>query len=234
MVHGIRFRDGRATYRNRWVRTDAFVRRGRGGRAPVDRRHGEPQSANPPDIACLKDSANTDVVFFNGHVLALWYLCGRARTRLDPATLDTLGRRLQRHPPCLSAHAKVDERTGELMFFDYGPRRPYLRHGVVGARRRRDAPRRHRPARAPPAPRHGDHRALLDPHGPPAGERPGGVPAGPAQDRVRPVDCRPASVSSRATVAATRSAGSRPTLATCTTRSTRGRRATRSSSTCAA
>src|SRR4029079_12684690 len=30
------------------------------------------------------------------------------------------------------AHAKVDEQTGELLFFDYGPRPPYMRYGVVG------------------------------------------------------------------------------------------------------
>ena len=32
----------------------------------------------------------------------------------------------------VSAHAKVDERTGELMFFDYGVKPPYMRYGVVG------------------------------------------------------------------------------------------------------
>ena len=32
----------------------------------------------------------------------------------------------------VSAHAKVDERTGELIFFDYGFKPPYMRYGVVG------------------------------------------------------------------------------------------------------
>ena len=33
----------------------------------------------------------------------------------------------------VSAHAKTDEATGELMFFDYGVTPPYMRYGVVGA-----------------------------------------------------------------------------------------------------
>ena len=126
MVHGIRFRDGRATYRNRWVRTSAFERESEAGER-LWTGIIEPFTANPPDMP-LKDTGNTDVLFFNGQVLALWYLCG-APYALDPATLSTVG--TAPFTPRLSAHAKVDEHTGELMFFDYGPRRPYLRHGVV-------------------------------------------------------------------------------------------------------
>lgn len=33
----------------------------------------------------------------------------------------------------VSAHNKVDERTGEMMFFNYGPRPPFMQYGVVGA-----------------------------------------------------------------------------------------------------
>src|SRR5205823_6246493 len=77
--------------------------------------------------------ANTDVVFFDGKVLATWYLCGEPYG-LDPMTLDTLGvddfggTRTCR----ISAHPKVDAATGELLFFDYGPVAPYLSYGVVG------------------------------------------------------------------------------------------------------
>ena len=120
------------------------------------------------------------------------------------------------------------------MFFDYGPDAAVhaLRRGRP--RRPRRPPGRHRPARAPSAPRHGHHRQLLDPHGPAAGGRPGRGQAGPAQDHVRQRRCRPASASSPGTAPAARCGGSRPTRVTCTTRSTRGRRATRSSSTSAA
>ena len=59
----------------------------------------------------------------------------RRSVRDRPAlTRDPRRRRLRRNADdSFSAHAKVDEATGELLFFDYGPRRPYLRYGVVGS-----------------------------------------------------------------------------------------------------
>ena len=127
MVHAVHFHDGTASYRNRWVRTDAFERE----RAAGDVQWLgiiEPLRDNPRDMP-LKDSSNTDLVFFNGDVLSTFYLCGAAYA-LDPVTLDTRGQRGLGGR--LSAHAKVDDHTGELLFFDYGPRPPFMRYGVVG------------------------------------------------------------------------------------------------------
>lgn len=133
MVHAVRFHGGRAAYRNRWVRTEAFDRERAAGKslwAGVI----EPRDENPADAhLALKDSANTDLVWYRDRVLALWYLSGRPYA-LDPRTLETLGAEdfggtLTGR---MSAHAKFDERSGELLFFDYGPVAPYLRYGVVG------------------------------------------------------------------------------------------------------
>jgi carotenoid cleavage dioxygenase len=134
MVHAVRFHDGHASYRNRWIRTRGFAAED-GADTALFNGVMENPAANPrlglrlP----LKDSANTDLVAFRDRVLALWYLAGEPYA-LDPVTLDTIGvedfagtRTCQ-----VSAHAKVDERTGELMFFDYGPTPPFMRHGVVG------------------------------------------------------------------------------------------------------
>ncbi|MFT7580076.1 MAG: carotenoid cleavage dioxygenase-like enzyme, partial [Myxococcota bacterium] len=81
-----------------------------------------------------KDTANTDVVVHRGEALALWYVAGTPY-RVDLDTLETLGaarfgsdRRFS-----VSAHAKVDPVTDELMFFDYGRQAPYMHYGVVGA-----------------------------------------------------------------------------------------------------
>src|SRR5439155_9728534 len=76
---------------------------------------------------------NTDLVWFRDRVLALWYLSGEAYA-LDALTLESLGADdFAGTLPCrMSAHAKVDERTGELLFFDYGPVPPYMRYGVIG------------------------------------------------------------------------------------------------------
>jgi carotenoid cleavage dioxygenase-like enzyme len=130
MVHAVHFSEGAAAYRNRWVRTDGFQREQAAGTA-VWRGIMEPFADNPTRE---KDTANTDVVFHHDRLLALWYRAGTPYA-LDPVTLETIeaddfGGSLRCE---VSAHAKVDERTGELMFFDYGITPPYMRYGVVGA-----------------------------------------------------------------------------------------------------
>jgi carotenoid cleavage dioxygenase len=133
MLHAVRFRDGAASYRNRWVRTRGFGAED-GAATALFNGVMENPAANPALglRLPLKDSANTDLVWFRDRVLALWYLAGEPYA-LDAATLETIGvddfagtRTCQ-----VSAHAKVDEATGELMFFDYGPTPPYMRYGVV-------------------------------------------------------------------------------------------------------
>ena len=139
MLHAIHFRDGTATYRNRWVRTTGFERERAAGRTLYTGMI-EPSAGNPQDgvhrdhYRSLKDTANTDVVFHNGNLLALWYLAGEPY-RIDPATLETVGPAEWdgARQGCVSAHAKVDEATGELLFFDYGPEPPYMWYGVVSA-----------------------------------------------------------------------------------------------------
>jgi carotenoid cleavage dioxygenase len=131
MVHGVYFRDGAVSYRNRFVRTIGRDDEARaaasiwpGVMGPYD--HSKPRHY-------LKDTANTDVVYHNGNLLALWYLCGTPY-RLDPLTLDArgaedFGGKLH---TTVSAHPKVDERTGELVYFtlsDFEP--PYMTYGVV-------------------------------------------------------------------------------------------------------
>ena len=76
---------------------------------------------------------------------------GRAsRTRSTRVTLETLGPEdFGGTLRCeVSAHAKVDEATGELMFFDFGVKPPYMRYGVVGSRGHGAALRRRSTCRA--------------------------------------------------------------------------------------
>ena len=136
MVHAMSFSNGRARYRNRWVRTRAFTREEAAGR-PLWSGVMEPPAANPVGTARglpFKDSANTDLTYFDGRVLATWYLCGEP-TALDPLSLETLGAEtfLGTLTGDMMAHPKLDEHTGELMWFDYGAREPLLRYGVVGS-----------------------------------------------------------------------------------------------------
>jgi carotenoid cleavage dioxygenase-like enzyme len=131
MVHAVHFSEGRAVYRNRWVRTDGFERE-RQAAGPLWRGIIEPWKDNPPGEP-EKDTANTDVVFHNDKLLALWYRAGKPYA-LDPVTLETIGAEdFGGTLRCeVSSHAKVDEKTGELCFFDYGMKPPYMRYGVVG------------------------------------------------------------------------------------------------------
>ena len=134
MLHGVRFDRGQATYRNRWVLTDGLL----GDRAVGENRwpgikQKMPEGVLPDDA--MKNTSNTDVKFHNGQLLSMWYR-GGAVYRVDPDNLDTLGK--LDHDPRLaglqiSAHSRVDERTGEYMFFAYGNRHPYMHYGVLGA-----------------------------------------------------------------------------------------------------
>ncbi len=132
MLHSVHIHEGKVTYRNRWIRTEAFERE-RAADQALWTGVIEPLTNNPRG-APLKDTGNTDVVFHNCQLLALWYLAGKPY-KIDPLTLETIGAedyggKLRNN---MSAHAKVDERSGEMMFFDYGPRPPYLTYGVVSA-----------------------------------------------------------------------------------------------------
>ncbi len=129
MVHGVYFDDGKASYRSRFVRTEALAAESVAGRSSL------PGIMGPFDTSAdpyLKDTANTDVVFHDGALLALWYMCGEPY-RLDPRTLDTVGVADfgGRRKTSVSAHPKVDPRTGELVYFTLGDEAPFMRYGVV-------------------------------------------------------------------------------------------------------
>jgi carotenoid cleavage dioxygenase len=131
MIHAAHFANGQLTYRNRWVETDGLKEELSLGRATY---HGVRETLKGRPDKRLKDTANTDLVGHRGRALALWYMSGDAY-EIDPITLQTLGKSSAIHNSGgkISAHAKVDEVTEELMFFDYGNEAPYMHYGVVGA-----------------------------------------------------------------------------------------------------
>ena len=137
MVHLMAFRDGKAFYRNRFVRTDALLAEQEAGRslwAPLTTRSSVAERTDGWGArGHLKDSSSTDVVIHNGVVKSSHFECGDLY-RLDPMTLDTLGKSTWdgRFPAeGVSAHPKLDERTGDLMFFNYGIEAPYMHYGVL-------------------------------------------------------------------------------------------------------
>ena len=140
MVHVVGFRDGKAFYRNRFVRTDGFAAENEEG-GPL-----WPGLAEPVQLAkrdkgwgartLMKDASSTDVIVHRGTALTSFYQCGDLY-RVDPYSGDTLGKEDWggRFPFDwgVSAHPKVDDRTGELLFFTYSKEAPYMRYGVVDA-----------------------------------------------------------------------------------------------------
>ena len=135
MLHLMALKDGKATYRNRFVRTKGFEAEQKAGRALWAGLAENPARSERPGWGAhggLKDSSSTDVIVHAGAVLSTFYQCGEAY-RLDPYTLETLGTDDWCPPEGISAHPKVDEKTGELLFFNYSKTAPYMHYGVVGA-----------------------------------------------------------------------------------------------------
>jgi len=127
MIHAVRLAAGRASYQNRWVESTGLLEERAQGRALFPGIFG--MSAD--EMPTFKNTANTNIVSHAGRLLAL--MEGALPTRLDPATLATLGEYDfdGRLVPPMTAHPKMDPETGEMLFFGYSPFPPYLRYHVV-------------------------------------------------------------------------------------------------------
>lgn len=137
MLHAMWFEAGRTRYANRLVPTVGLAE---------ELAAGEPLYAGiaeAPELSKrsgwgarggMKDASSTDVVVHGDQILSTFYQCGDAYA-FDAANLESRGRATWggRFPTDtgISAHPKVDERTGELFYFRYGKAAPYLHYGVV-------------------------------------------------------------------------------------------------------
>ena len=118
MLHMFRIRDGRVRYRNRWVRTVKWTLERREGRSLFNPFN--PMDTDPVAQGVETDGlANTNVVWHGGRLLALEE--GHAPFELDPETLDSKGvwKFGERLEGPMTAHPKMDPKTGEMLFFGY-------------------------------------------------------------------------------------------------------------------
>ncbi|TDD68027.1 dioxygenase [Actinomadura darangshiensis] len=120
MIHGVRLRAGRAEwYRNRWVRTDAYL-------------HGTPYVRDDLTFDRRSVQANTHVVPHAGRIWALVEAGFPYEVTPDLATAGAcdFGGRLK---TAMTAHPKEDPVTGDLLFFGYGIFEPFLTYHRLSA-----------------------------------------------------------------------------------------------------
>jgi carotenoid cleavage dioxygenase len=131
MLHGISIEQGRASYRNRWVRTKGFMAERDAGHAVWRGMMYPPDFANPHGPR--KNPSNTNVMFVGGRVLSLWE-GGRPHVirvpSLETQGVETFGGRLKGP---MTAHPHRDAKTGEVMFFGSSAVPPYCTYGVIDA-----------------------------------------------------------------------------------------------------
>jgi carotenoid cleavage dioxygenase-like enzyme len=125
MLHAFHVERGRVSYRNRWLRTPKWQ---------IEHDLGEALARSDPRLATLDSTlANTNIVWHGGALLALEEQ--HAPFAVDPRTLAPLGTHdfagVLRGP--MTAHPKVDPRTGELVFFGYSPTAPFSPDAHLGA-----------------------------------------------------------------------------------------------------
>lgn len=133
MVHGIRFINGQAEYSAKYIKTEVLAQEQEAGEALWTGILERPRRRLPVPI---KDTANTDLTWHNGQLIASWWLSGLPYA-LTPE-LETLGRAsfTEALPKgaSVAAHPKVDPNTGELIFFGYNLfKKPYYGYGVADA-----------------------------------------------------------------------------------------------------
>lgn len=134
MLHQLHVADGHAAYRNRFVRTAGFL---------AEQEEAGPLWTGLLDLPSnskradgwgargqMKDASSTDVVVHHGKALTSFWMCGDIYG-LDPVTLDQTGPESWVPEGGISAHTKIDERTGEMLVFNYGKQAPYMHYGVV-------------------------------------------------------------------------------------------------------
>lgn len=133
MIHAFHVEGGKVTYRNRYVRTPKWELENSQGRSLFGS-FGNPMTTDP--IAMGKDSgvANTNIVHHAGRLLALEE--GHMPFEVAERTLESRGY-VADYRGKVTAHPKVDPKTGEMLWFGYGvgdmPLSAGMSYGVTDA-----------------------------------------------------------------------------------------------------
>jgi carotenoid cleavage dioxygenase len=131
MVHAFFVQDGRVRYRNRFVRTPKWALEHAAGRALFG--GFDPRASDPSVAGADGGVANTNILWHADRLLALEE--GHPPTEMDPDTLETRGY-ANEYAGRVTAHPKIDPKTGEMVWFAYGvgaPLSPTVSYGVTDA-----------------------------------------------------------------------------------------------------
>jgi len=133
MIHSVSFENGKATYRNRWVRTAGLLREEQAKKA-LWGGFATGMRVVPPKDMPQKNLANTALVWHAGRLLALWE--GGPPHELSLPELDTQGIETfeGKWSGSFTAHPTVDPRTGEMITFGYSIMKPVVHYGVIDKR----------------------------------------------------------------------------------------------------
>jgi carotenoid cleavage dioxygenase len=133
MLHAFHLENGRASYRNRWVRTPKWQAEHDAGRALFGG-FGRKLPDTPASVTADGGVANTNIIFHGGRLLALEE--AHLPTEIEPGTLKTRGSYNYDGGIAgpFTAHPKIDPVSGEMVFFGYnaaGPFSPALSFGSI-------------------------------------------------------------------------------------------------------
>lgn len=134
MVHAVYLEDGKARYKNRFVRSRGLEVEEEAGHALF----GGLANFTLPDpevmekAGMMKNTANTNIIRHAGRYLALMEAAHPTEITRE---LDTVGEYTYDGAlhGSMTAHPKWDPVTGELLFFGYSPFPPYVRYHVADA-----------------------------------------------------------------------------------------------------
>jgi carotenoid cleavage dioxygenase len=130
MLHGVRVKDGKASYRNRYVQSKGYLEEKAEGQAIY---YGLMEmEKNFAQGRGYKNQGNTALVWHDGQLLTLMEGAEPHSIKLPGlatnGTYDFCGKLIS----SFTAHPKVDDKTGEMMFFGYNPMSaPYVQYSLV-------------------------------------------------------------------------------------------------------
>ncbi|KAI9741075.1 MAG: hypothetical protein M1834_002788 [Cirrosporium novae-zelandiae] len=116
-ISAFRIAEGKVSFRQRFVRTEKFVREREGGKALMGKYRNKFTDAVEFKV---RSTANTNIAYFNGVLLAMKEDC--PPYALNPETLETIGLwDFNKQLPSLTftAHPKFDPFTKEMVCFGY-------------------------------------------------------------------------------------------------------------------